>query len=440
MGKKAKKSSAPQNTGKPGELDEIPEGGLGDIMNVIGGVVRKYTRWRLYKLFSYIPHKVAFAFWGHFVGRFVWRIAGKIRANDIKSIRALFKNISYWKARSISVRGWILLGYGFFYTTLVQIPNWTRETMLKDVTLKGMEHLEAALKKGKGVIIGSTHFGHIQMLYIALALLGYKTNIIANVAVSGPIVAIKPIPGVRCIPTAKKSTLDKMLHKVLADNQILFIFADFSQRRQMGVKFMGRLVHTPAGIPSLAQETGAAVVPAYVYPKDYKHWVIKFLPEVEMENRPGWSKKEFLGHNMLRLNNLQTVLIRKRPEFYFDRITYAIERTYLRRLNVVKRTSKEYLHQVLDLLRMTVDTTYEKGREDAQYIKIIDEMRTQLDNIPESQLSNRIFSKNYTVDWHRVRDTFVQILLTTKDQGLDEAVAKVIDYGLREFIVLPKVG
>jgi KDO2-lipid IV(A) lauroyltransferase len=441
MGKSKRPSPTEKlNKNNKGDLDEIPEGGLGDIMAVIGGFVKAYTRLRMYKLFSIIPRQFALAFWGHFMGRLIWRIAVKIRKNDIRSIQAMFKNMPYPKARNISLRAWIMMGYAFFHTLMVDIPNWTPENIDEHAIFKGLEHVDEALKRGKGVIIASTHFGHIQALYLATALKGYKVNIIANVRVSGPLVALKAVPNLRCIPTGRKQDLNAMLHRVLKENQLLFVFADFSQRKQMGVKFMGRLAHTPAGIPSLAKETGAAIIPAYTYPNSYKTHVIKFMPEYHLQDNPEWSKKEFLGNNLLELNNLQTWIIRKRPELYFERITYAIERTYLRKEKLENADSKEVVEHAIILLRNVILTTFEKGRNDAQYYDILDDMLTKLEGIPKKALSSKRFTIRIQADWRRVRDTMIQVLLNIKDMGVDPPVTEVLDYGLQKFIILPKVG
>ena len=429
-----------EKTTKKKELDEIPEGGLGDIMDVIGGFITKYTRFRLYKLFGYIPWRVAYGFWGHFVGRVIWTIAKDIRKNDIKSLQSMFPQKSYKQCREISKKAWIAMGHGFFYWMMVQIPNWSKENLDKYVTIKGLEHVEAGLKKGKGVIIASTHFGLIPTLYNALALKGIKTNIIANVRVSGAIVAIKPIPNIRCIPTGSlhgANGLRPKLKYVLKQNEVLFIFADFSQRKQMGIKFMGKLGHTPSGIPILAKETGAAVIPAICYPKTMNHTYIRFLPEVKMVDMP--SKKEFLGYNMLKLNNLQTWIIRKAPELYFERVTYHVERTYLKRFKAEHLNSKELVSKIIDFFKEVVDTTYEYGRDDGVYGNILDTMRTMLIAINDSEISKKLYFGKYDVDWHRVRDNFVQILTRIYDLNLDEHVSEILKYGLQQFIVLPKV-
>jgi KDO2-lipid IV(A) lauroyltransferase len=304
---------------KDAQLDEIPEGGLADIMKVLGPALAKYTRFRLYSLFNLIPISFRYAFWS-WVGTIVWKLRAtkKIVNNGINSLKIMFPEKSPKEILTISKNSWRVLGYGFFSELLVSIPCLNQKNLHKYIEFKGLEHVDAALKKGKGIIIAGTHVGLLPAMYVAMALKGYKTNLIANVQVSAPLVTIRPIPGIRCIPTGSMdgpNSIKHKLHYVLKNNELLYIFADFSQRKQMGIKFMGKLGHTPAGIPVLAKETGAAIIPAYTYPTNLGKYVVRFMPEFVLEDYE--DKKEFLGYNMLRLNEMMTWLIKMLPALYF---------------------------------------------------------------------------------------------------------------------------
>lgn len=428
---------------KTQQLDDIPEGGFNDIMKYIGGIIAKYSRWRLYKLFRIVPNRIAFGFWGHLIGNLVPKIAGQIHHNDIKSLQTMFPQKSMKEIRLISKKGWIMMGFAVFYKMLVEMPNWTAQNLDEYLEIKGLEHLDNALKRGKGVIIASTHFGIIPSMYYALALKGYKTNLNANVRVSGPLVAINPIKGIRCIPTGSmtgESGMKSKLERVLKENQVLFIFADFSQRKQLGIQFMGRLGHTPASIPSLAKDTGAAIIPAFTYAHSLKKQVIQIMPEYKLVERTNMTKKEFLGYNMLMLNNMQTWLIRLAPEAYFERISYAMLKTYQRKLNVDKVNSKELALKAVDLANQVVESTYEYGRDEPSYYKILTQMDHDLRQIPDHEISNKIFQGLFKIEDQTVRDSLIQLFMKIKNMAMDPAVEKVLNTGLQQFVVLPYVG
>ncbi len=59
-----------------------------------------------------------------------------------------------------------MLGYGFGSMLLVDVPNWTPQNIDKHVEFQGLEHVQAALERGKGVIIASPMSGfYLQCIF-----------------------------------------------------------------------------------------------------------------------------------------------------------------------------------------------------------------------------------------------------------------------------------
>jgi KDO2-lipid IV(A) lauroyltransferase len=333
-----------------------------------------------------------------------------------------------------------MLAYGFASLLLVDVPNWTPENINKSVEFQGLEHIDAALQRGKGVIVASTHAGFLPAMYIAMALKGYKVNIIANVNVSGPLVAIRPVNNLRCIPTGSMDgphSIRPLLHKVLKENQLLYIYADFSQRKQMGIRFLGRLGHTPAGIPVLAQETDAAIIPAFTYPTSINHMIVKFLPEFHLIVRPEMTRKEFLGENMLELNNLMTWLIRKAPLLYFEHTSYDLLKMYRREVDVQEGDSREVGLKLLELAEQAINSTFERGRKDKIYLDNINNLREMVNSIPENEISTNRFTVHFEVGWRHVRDSFIDMCQIALKLGLDKPVNKCIRKALQDLIITP---
>ncbi len=420
------------------DLDEIPEGGFADIIGRIGPILQKYTRLRIYKFFKIFPRTLRYAF-HMWLGSRVWKMSAvsKIVENGKKSLRLIFSNKSEKEIKNISRNSWRLLGYGMFSLLLVDLPNLTTKNMHKFLEFKGLEHVDKALKKGKGIIIASTHVGLIPAMYIGMALKGYKTNLIANVEVSAPLIAIRPIPGIRCIPTGPMSgpnSIRPKLHYVLKENELLYVFADFSQRKQMGIKFLGKMGHTPGGIPILAKETGAAVIPAFTYSKGYNKMVIRFLPEYKLVDKP--TKKEFIGFNMLHFNNLMTWLIRRAPELYFEHTSYDMLKVYERKTMVLNADSRQVGYTLLDLAKEVIDTTYERRRKDELFYESIESLRKEVTEIPIDKISNKKFTAEFVIRGLRVKDAFLNMCNKAIDMGVDKAVRRVIYKAMQELVVL----
>jgi len=63
----------------------------------------------------------------------------------------------------------------------------TAERILHSVTLRGREHLDAALAKGSGVLIVEAHLGNWNFTPCVLALLGYPVSAVTNPTVAGTV-------------------------------------------------------------------------------------------------------------------------------------------------------------------------------------------------------------------------------------------------------------
>lgn len=69
-----------------------------------------------------------------------------------------------------------------FHKDLFEIwcfPRLTKEKMARIAKLDGREHINKALKKGKGVLIAVTHFGSWKIIIPAIAFAGYPTHQVA---------------------------------------------------------------------------------------------------------------------------------------------------------------------------------------------------------------------------------------------------------------------
>ena len=192
-------------------------------------------------------------------------------------------------------------------------------------------------------------------------------------------------------------SIKPLLHRVLRENQLLFIYADFSQRKQMGIRFLGRLGHTPAGIPVLAEDTGAAIIPAFTFAHNLNKMIVKFMPEFHLIHRPNMTRKEFLGENMLELNNLMTWLIRKAPILYFEHTSYDMMKFYKREVEVTDADSREVGLKLLELAEQVINTTYERGRNDQRYLDNISHLREQLLAIPADSISPTLYTDHFEV-------------------------------------------
>lgn len=150
------------------------------------------------------------------------------------------------------------------YLVAFSLPYLKPETLLHNVQVYDIEHLDAALALGKGVIIFSAHLGPFEYLAHWLALKGYSLTIpvehLKDERMLDLMLKLRRSHGVNFISLGG-STPIRALFSALRNNQIVLITADRAVVGESVEKlFFGAPARLPLGPALLAQRTGAALV------------------------------------------------------------------------------------------------------------------------------------------------------------------------------------
>jgi KDO2-lipid IV(A) lauroyltransferase len=156
------------------------------------------------------------------------------------------------------------------------------------IPIFGRENLDAALAKGRGVVVLSAHLGNFFLLGGRLTIEGYESFVLVNQPRDGRFADMmdryRRQARQRSIHARPRREALRELNSVLRRNQVAVLIAD-EFRRASGIEtpFFGGTVISRRGPATLALRTGAAVVPAYLVrqPDDSLKLVIE--PELELE-------------------------------------------------------------------------------------------------------------------------------------------------------------
>jgi phosphatidylinositol dimannoside acyltransferase len=170
------------------------------------------------------------------------------------------------------------------------------------VTIRGQEHLEAALAAGKGAILCCAHFGSYDSSFSVLHATGFPVTTIGRwqhkytAGLSGAerrfwdwVLArrvrrhrqrpnIEPWPG--------RFQVAALAASALRANEVVTICIDAppldgDKARAVGVPFLGREARLVPGVVTLAQLTGAPVLTCFLYRSaDYRHQVLEISAPV----------------------------------------------------------------------------------------------------------------------------------------------------------------
>jgi len=180
--------------------------------------------------------------------------------------------------------------FGKSLVEVMQFPKLTLQKINQFVTFSGREHLDAALAKGKGVIILTAHFGNWELLGASLTLNGYPLNVIARPVrkerLEEILRAYREAVGMRVI--YNRGTSVKQTLRCLKNNEMLGILPDVDTKvGGVFVDFFGRLAYTPYGPVALALKTQASLLPTLIVrqPDDTHRVVIEKPLELQLTGR-----------------------------------------------------------------------------------------------------------------------------------------------------------
>ena len=179
----------------------------------------------------------------------------------------------------------VFINFGLYLVEFFRFSKIDRDYVNKHFFVSGKEHIDKALKKGKGVVLLAAHMGNWELGGMALSLLGYPLMVIAldhkNPKVNEFFKNRRQSKGIEVVSLG---TSIKQCYRGLKENKIVALLGD----REFGdsgypLEFLGRTKIIPRGAAVLALRTGASLVPAFVTRQGLDQLRLDCLPELEIK-------------------------------------------------------------------------------------------------------------------------------------------------------------
>lgn len=165
-----------------------------------------------------------------------------------------------------------------------RFPSIRRDNLDRWIRTEGYEHVDAALRAGKGVLFATAHLGNWELSAYAHALLAAPMNVVArpldNPAVDRMVEGRRALSGNQVI---LKRDAARAILKALAANQAVGILIDQNAALDTGVfaEFFGVSASTDTGFAKLAAHSAAAVIPGFALWSDKeRRYILRFYPPV----------------------------------------------------------------------------------------------------------------------------------------------------------------
>jgi KDO2-lipid IV(A) lauroyltransferase len=228
-----------------------------------------------------LPERTALGL-GTLGGRAALRLSPRYRERARTNVRIVFPD---WSAAQVDA----LLRANFAEMGRI-VVEWARhsrlspEALLSRVEFAGLEHLEKALARGRGVLVVTAHYGHWELIPSAAR---YR---LPHVEVT-PTGRTLDNPWVQAMVASRRNlgggfVLERDTREILEAlrrNAAVGILVDLRRSRKRGgvlVPFLGRRAWTPHGPATLARRTGAALIPAFTRRISGVRHRVEFLPEL----------------------------------------------------------------------------------------------------------------------------------------------------------------
>jgi len=198
---------------------------------------------------------------------------------------------------------------------LPYLPRLTRDNPDRFIEFSGVEHLEAARAKGKGVLIMTSHFGNWELMSLAFSIKYFPVNAVVR-PLDSPFLntlvnRLRSRGGNVLIP--KKGSVRQIL-RLLRNGQIITLLVDQNVDWYDGVfvPFFNEIACTNKALAVLALRTHAPVVPVHNVRMEDGRYAVIFEPEVPII-RTGDTTRD-IEENTARFNRIIEGVVRLHPE------------------------------------------------------------------------------------------------------------------------------
>jgi len=169
---------------------------------------------------------------------------------------------------------------------LARFPRIRHDNVSEWIRYEGLEHFEAGLARGRGVLFATAHLGNWELSAFAHALLTAPMHVVVrpldNPAIDALVAHRRTLSGNRVI---QKKDFARSILKALARNEAVGILVDQNSNLDQGcfVDFFGIPACSGTGFAKIAARSGAAVIPGFaLWSQQEQRYVLRFYPPVEI--------------------------------------------------------------------------------------------------------------------------------------------------------------
>jgi KDO2-lipid IV(A) lauroyltransferase len=279
----------------------------------VKGLIEYTLAWMLIRSFGLMPRRIAYGA-AHGLGRLAFRLARRQRVAGLHNLRMVLPDLTDGERHRI-LRG-CFDNLGRLLVEFTHFPDLSKGNISEIVVHEGLENYLEGLRRGRGVIFMTAHFGAWELSSFAHSVHGYPLKFVVrpidNPRVEKLISHYRTLSG--NVPIQRRSAARDIL-KALRDNEAVGILFDQNTTRSEGVfaDFFGIPAATTPAIATFALRTGAAVVPGFlIWDASLRRHRLRLDPPVELVQTGDLSHDVI--ENTRKFNRILEGYVRQYPE------------------------------------------------------------------------------------------------------------------------------
>ncbi len=223
-----------------------------------------YLGFRLLELLvAALPRRLAYTI-GTTLAKLAFPLWRAKRDALVGNLRRVLPTASEAELRAVARRN--LANSAKAWIDFLQVPHTPRARLARLLRVEGEEHLEQALRLGRGVMLVSIHLGSWEIAAASWASQRGTVGLLAE-QIEPPklfqrFVRVRSSMGIHVIPLARTAVREML--RMLKDNRLVCVAMD---RDLLGTgepfRFFGEEISIPTGAVEIAWKTGAPILPAF---------------------------------------------------------------------------------------------------------------------------------------------------------------------------------
>jgi phosphatidylinositol dimannoside acyltransferase len=177
--------------------------------------------------------------------------------------------------------------YARYFIEAFRAADLAEDVVHERTTTEGFEHLDAALERGRGVVVLLAHHGSWDVAARWAESHGYHLAVVAEVvkprALFEKFVRLREGVGLEVVPLRRGDDVKGRLVEVLKANHLVGLLSDRDLTAKGPiVELFGEPSRVPAGPVQLARRAGAALVPITMIQRPDRRWHLRAFPELDV--------------------------------------------------------------------------------------------------------------------------------------------------------------